>query len=49
MSFIRLQLKSGEGKVTSNLSRVLGQYQVNTAKFWTKFNAESSQKFKNGI
>ena len=46
---IRLKLISGECKVTSGLSRVLGQYQINTSKFCTKFNKESSDKFQNGI
>jgi hypothetical protein len=38
---IRLQLVSGEAKVVSNLSRTLGQHQINTSKFCIKFNEES--------
>ena len=38
---IRLLLVSGEAKVVSNLSRTLGQHQINTSKFCIKFNEES--------
>lgn len=47
MEIIRLKLFSGNCKVTSSLSRTLGQYQINTKKFCDKFNTESSQLFLN--
>ncbi len=49
MTNIRLKLISGECKVSANLSRTLGQHQINTSKFCLKFNTESNQKFVNGI
>ncbi len=49
MTKIRLKLLSGECKVSANLSRTLGQHQINTSKFCLKFNTESNQKFINGI
>lgn len=47
MEIIRLKLFSGNCKVTSSLSRTLGQYQINTKKFCDKFNTESAQLFLN--
>lgn len=47
MEIIRLKLLSGNCKVTSSLSRTLGQYQINTKKFCDKFNIESTQLFLN--
>ena len=49
MEIIRLKLHTGNCKVTSSLSRTMGQYQVNTKKFCDKFNVESSQKIINNI
>lgn len=49
MEIIRLKLYTGNCKVTSALSRTMGQYQINTKKFCDKFNTESSEKIINNI